>query len=67
MVGLPLGQRAGRSLGCRGDRHVEGERFGAGVIVCGIAFEGERNRRQAMLRHTFVTTTLDAGVDLRPG
>ena len=42
-------RRAGRDLGCRGDCHIEGECLGAGVVVGGVAFEGERNRGQAVL------------------
>jgi hypothetical protein len=40
---------AGPDLGCRGYGHIEGERLSAGVEIGGVAFEGERDRGQAVL------------------
>src|SRR5580700_3205303 len=40
---------AGGALGCRGDRHIERECLRGGVVVGGVAFEGERDRGQAVL------------------
>jgi hypothetical protein len=35
--------------GCRGDCHVESEGFGCGVVIGGVALQGERYRGQAVL------------------